>query len=176
MGEVTPDDYERAAKLADDREDFHRANAKTNVWGTAAKNQDLALAAEWSAFAAKLRAKAQHPDPTNEQMQEMARELHAAINEPMYAGTRKDWQDRALRAEAALEAKAQAAPQIIAWEDVKDGEYVWLRFRTTQEWYHGKRNGHYLEDGSENGINLFAAGDVAYFEFAKAKQQPGGGR
>ncbi len=36
-------------------------------------------------------------------LQEMAQELHAAINEPMYAGTRADWEYRARRAESALE-------------------------------------------------------------------------
>jgi hypothetical protein len=39
----------------------------------------------------------------NNKIQEMARELHAAINEPMYAGTRKDWIDRAYAAEAKLD-------------------------------------------------------------------------
>lgn len=36
----------------------------------------------------------------NESIQEMAKELHQAINEPMYAGTRKDWIWRAQAAEA----------------------------------------------------------------------------
>lgn len=35
-------------------------------------------------------------------LNEIAIELHAAINEPMYAGTRKDWIDRAYAAETQL--------------------------------------------------------------------------
>jgi hypothetical protein len=36
-------------------------------------------------------------------LSEMSKEFHSAINEPEYAGTRKDWIDRAYSAEAALE-------------------------------------------------------------------------
>ena len=46
-------------------------------------------------------------------LQEVVQELRAAINEPMYAGTRKDWQDRAIRAEAECDAlKAEHAKEI----------------------------------------------------------------
>lgn len=38
----------------------------------------------------------------NEAIQQTAREFHAAINEPMYAGTRQDWIDRAYHAENAF--------------------------------------------------------------------------
>lgn len=39
----------------------------------------------------------------NQSIQEMAKELHQAINESMYAGTRKDWIWRAQAAEAEVE-------------------------------------------------------------------------
>lgn len=61
---------------------------------------------------------------------EMSRELHAAINEPEYAGTRADWQHRAFAAEAREANAVQArSPFEIAlremnklYDDVKPSE------------------------------------------------------
>jgi hypothetical protein len=46
-------------------------------------------------------------------VQRMAEELHAAINEPMYAGTRRDWMQRAQKAETLLEIAVGALENIL---------------------------------------------------------------
>lgn len=84
-------------------------------------NEDWRLAPYAVQEVRRLRAES---DESDAQLTTLAEELHAAINEPMYAGTRQDWIHRAQAAEAKVTALAQqverleaALNDIAAWHD-----------------------------------------------------------
>jgi hypothetical protein len=77
-----------------------------------------AAALEFQRLAARLQETEEENAKLQEAGNEIAVELHAAINEPMYAGTRKDWIDRAYAAESSLTTLQEALkPFMRRWMD-----------------------------------------------------------